>query len=567
MIRLTAAAGLLIVIFIFPGASADADDGLLAHWPLTHDARDVSGHSLHAQVHGVRFRASDGDNRAAAVFDGQSAWLEIPAARLRAVAGTSSDFTLCCDLFVPADADDLPGGLVSHYDAKARRGYQLSLKTAAGVTCSQSCWRQLHFGIDDRQSAERWTDQGRPGNALLAFSLCTFDGHLYAATCEPGAGETGRVWRLQETDEWIDCGAPDTANAVMALAEYNGQLYAGTGRYRLRGSSLEESPNTNPGGRVFRYEGGRRWTDCGKLPGAEAVGGLVVYRGHLYASSLYRPAGFWRYDGSDRWTDCGVPPRPKDLPGDTDSMRVVALTVYNGYLWASSYDGGRVFRWNGRRWEDCGQVGDNTQTYSFAVSDGHLYVGTWPSGKVYRRGQNGQWVSAGRLGQEREVMGMCVHNGRLIAGSLPLAQVYQYEGGTTWSLLDRLDRTPDVRYRRAWTMAEYAGQVFCSTLPSGRIFSWRAGRTAMADRSLAAGWHHVAAVRSADSLVLFTDGRLTAREHLPQDETYRVSAVTTDAPIRIGRGSGDFFCGRLRNVRIYERALSSDEIASLAGKR
>src|SRR5690606_33104255 len=117
----------------------------------------------------------------------------------------------------------------------------------------------------------------------------------------------------------------------------------------------------------------------------------------------------------------------------------------------------------------CGQLGDNTQTYSFAVYYGRLYVGTWPRGRVYRFEGNNDWTDVGRLGDELEVMGMLVHNGRLIAGTLPLAEVYSYEGDTIWRKLTRLDHTPDVTYRRAWTMAEHNGKVYCSTLPSGKI--------------------------------------------------------------------------------------------------
>ena len=114
-----------------------------------------------------------------------------------------------------------------------------------------------------------------------------------------------------------------TCNSVTALAEHDGKLYAGVGKYRLGGSALTESPNTNLGGRVLRYDGGTQWVDCGQLPGVEAIGGLVEFRGALYATSLYRPAGFFRYDGGTKWTDCGTP-----------GVRVEALAVYNGHLYA-----------------------------------------------------------------------------------------------------------------------------------------------------------------------------------------------------------------------------------------
>src|SRR5262249_8179924 len=160
------------------------------------------------------------------------------------------------------------------------------------------------------------------------------EGDLYAGTCEPGKGDAGHVYRYAGDTQWVDCGAPAPCNAVTALAVFHGKLHAGVGKYRVAGSALPESANVNLGGKVFRYGGDKKWTDCGQLPGAEAVGGMVVFRGALHASSLYRPAGFYRYEGGTKWADCGVP----------DGKRVEALAVYNGHLYATSYDVGRVYR-------------------------------------------------------------------------------------------------------------------------------------------------------------------------------------------------------------------------------
>jgi hypothetical protein len=244
-------------------------------------------------------------------------------------------------------------------------------------------------------------------------------------------------------------------------------------------------------------------------------------------------------------------------------MRVEALGVFNGSLYATSYDGGRVFRFDGNAWFDCGQLGKNTQTYSFAVRAGRLYVGTWPSGRVFRLEEPERWTDVGRLGEELEVMGMLVHNGRLIAGTLPLAEVYQFDGRDGWKKLTRLDYTPNVRYRRAWTMAEFNGQVFCSTLPSGRVYSWQAGRVAMSDRQLPPGWHHVAAARAGRALRVFVDGELagSATEFAPSDFD-----LSSDQPLRIGLGPNDFFKGRLCDVRLYRRVLTPVEIRALAGE-
>ncbi len=478
----------------------------------------------------------------------REAWPEVPADHAPRLG--RGEFTIAVWMQSDEAADVAPGDLASQYDPVKRRGFHLTLKSNMGVTSNQANWRHLQFGIDDGR-ASAWRDCGRPGKALFAFALASHEGALYAGTCEPGKTESGRVYRYAGGQQWSDCGAPDSANSVTAFAVHDGALYAGTGKYRVAGSALPESENTTPGGRVFRHGGGSRWIDCGQLPQTEAVGGMVVFRGRLYASSIYKPAGFFRHEGGRRWTDCGTP----------DGKRVQALTVHDGFLYASSYDGGRVYRYDGKRWTDCGQVGDNTQTYSFTSHEGRLHVGTWPSGRVFRFEDIGKWTDLGRLGEELEVMGMVVHNGRVIAGTLPLAEVYSYEGAAKWKRLARLDLTPDVKYRRAWTLAEHEGEVYCSTLPSGHVFAFAAGRQAAWGRSLSSAWHHVAAVKSADRLTLVVDGKRVAESAAFNAADYDLD---TTAPLRIGAGANGPFNGRLSDLRIYRRPLETSEIRQLA---
>jgi len=476
----------------------------------------------------------------------------------------TAEFTLALWMQSDEVADRLPGDLLSQYDPVLRRGFHLTLKSNPGTTTTQANWRHLQFGIDDDRESP-WRDCGRPGRALLAFALTVHEGDLYAGTCEPGQDESGRVYRYGPgADQWHDCGAPDNSNSVMALAVYQGRLYAGTGKYLLAGSALPESANTTLGGRVFRYEGDTRWTDCGQLPQTNAVGGMVVYRGHLYASSLYRPAGFFRYEGQSNWSSLPVPQRIDPATSALGPQRVESLTVHEGFLYASSYDGGHVYRFDGQSWTDCGQLGDNTQTYAFAQFEGRLMTGTWPSGRVYRFDDVDRWTDVGRLGGEHEVMGMLVHNGRLMAGTLPLAEVYAFDGGETWKRLARLDHTPDVTYRRAWTMAEHAGEVFCSTLPSGHVFAFSAGRQAAWGHTLSSDWHHVAAVKSADRLALYVDGVQVAQTPAFDAGSYQLN---TSTPLRVGRGMNGPWTGRLADVRMYQRTLNADEIKALAQQR
>ncbi|MSR31784.1 MAG: LamG domain-containing protein [Gemmataceae bacterium] len=471
----------------------------------------------------------------------------------------TADFSLALWMQNEETASRLPGDLLCQYDPALRRGFQLTLKSNTGTTTSQANWRHLQFSIDDNHSSA-WSDCGRPGNAILAFALASHEGKLFAGTCEPGKNESGRVYSYAENGNWTDCGAPGQANSVTALTAYHGKLYAATGKYRLAGSSLKESDNVHLGGRVFVYEGGHRWTDCGQLPNTEAVGGFVVFQGRLYASSLYKPAGFFRYEGGTKWTALQVPQGIDPATGMPGPKRVEALTMFDGFLYASSYDGGHVYRYDGKNWTDCGQLGNNTQTYSFAQYEGKLYAGTWPSGRVYRFDGLSKWTDTGRLGNELEVMGMLVHNGRLLAGTLPLAEVYSFEG-TSWKRLTRLDHTPDVTYRRAWTMAEHAGQVFCSTLPSGKVFAFSAGTQVGWGKSLDSAWHHIAAVKSGQKLELFVDGKPVAQSRAFDSKSY---SLNSQAPLQIGTGMNGPFNGRLSDIRLFQRALALEEITALA---
>jgi len=524
----------------------DAD--LIGQWKLSGDANDSSGNRLKTTASEVTFGVKGPDGKTqAATFNGKVSHLHVaPDALLK--LGTR-DFTL--GLWVHTDEqlhDDL-GDLITLYDARKRVGFNLSLRNNTGVTTSQANTRQLQFGID-AGTEPKWVDEGWPGSAVLAFALAVHNGALYAGTAATGKVETGHVYRHDGPGKWTDCGAPDKCNAISALAVYQGKLYAASSKYRFAGSALKESENANLGGRIYRYDKDSKWTEVGHLPETEAVGGLVVFKGRLYASSLYKPAGFFRMETEGKWTALAVP----------DGKRVESLGIFNGYLWATSYDGGRVYRYDGTSWKDLGQLGENTQTYSFAIHRGRLCVGTWPSGKVFRLKGNETWEDLGRLGTELEVMGMLVHNGQLYAGTLPLAEVYRFDGGQTWTKLAQLDKTPEVKYRRAWTMAQYQGRLFCSTLPSGHVHSLETGVCVTHDRELAPGWHHLTAIKRADRLRLYVDGKFVSESARFDPKKFD---LTTEEPLAIGAGAGDFFGGSLSDVRLYRRALSDEEIGKL----
>ncbi len=557
---LATAAGLLAAILLSNSVAAE-DDGLIAHWKLDGDVLDSSQGGHDAINHGVQF-----DRQGDAVFNGRDAWLEVPSTPSLGLA--QDDFTIAAWVHTARELDDVLGDLFSWYDSQSRTGITLGLMNYAGVTSAQSNWRNVTFGIDDGQLDPAWTDRGRPGNNHYVKSLVVYDGDLYAATWEPGAGQRGHVYRYAGGTEWQDCGAPDPANAITGMAVYNGKLYAGSETYSGGGSSLPLSPNTDHGGRVYRYEGGTRWVDCGKLADVRSVSGLAVFQGRLYAGTgtsggwrgdyrqTPRTRGMYRYEGDQLWTSCGCP-----------GLRVVHLGVHDGNLFGLSYDDGGFFRYDGGQdWTRLGPVPETTQVYSMAIYNGRPHVGTWPTGSVYRLETSQQWTHCGRLGDDKEVMGMAVYNGKLYAGTLPRAEVYRYDGGRTWTLTGQLDTTPDVVYRRAWSMAVFDGKLFCGVLPSGHVHSLQAGRCATYDHALPSGWMHLAAVRDHDRLRLYVNGKSVAESARFDPSAYDVS---NDARLKIGFGPHDYFNGKLKDVRVYRRALTGGDVVSLhqAGRR
>jgi hypothetical protein len=71
-------------------------------------------------------------------------------------------------------------------------------------------------------------------------------------------------------------------------------------------------------------------------------------------------------------------------------------------------------------------------------------------------------------------------------------------------------------------------------------------------------WHHVAGVYDGDTLMLFLDGKLVASQPL------KTILEITEARLAIGTSIPRYsFAGKLREVRLYKRALSEEEVDTL----
>jgi hypothetical protein len=542
-------------------AEGDADPGLAAYWPLKGDCRDHSGNANDGINKGVALGQAD------AIFNGIDNAIEVPDSKTLNFG--KGNFTIALRMNTDEHLTDVIGDIITKYDSVRRKGFNLGVMNYAGVVTTQVNSRNLFFGIDDGKIDAKWTDCGRPGKSIFVITLCVYDGALYAGTCETGKGELGRVYRYRGGQKWEDCGAPDNCNTIQSLVAYKGNLYAGSAYHDPHGSLLPESNNKNPGGRVFRYEGGQKWTNCGSLgDGVTTVHGLTEFNGKLYAFSWYEK-GFFRYDGGTTWTRLAEP-----------GSRFLSLLPYNGHLYATANrltplppDGRHVDQkivcpygmWrydeSADRWSGCGVPEDATQVYSSMIYRGEIYAGTWPNGTVFKYQGGEKWENCGRLDKEEEVMGLVVYNGKLYAGTLPSAKVFRYESPGKWIDTGQLDTTPDVSFRRAFTPVVYQGMLFCGTLPSGHVFSLEAGKSVSYDCALKPGWRHIAAVRDTDKLKLYVDGVLVANSGSFDRNDFDIS---NSKPLEIGFGANDYFKGAMRDMRLYRRALSTTEIAGLA---
>jgi hypothetical protein len=85
----------------------------------------------------------------------------------------------------------------------------------------------------------------------------------------------------------------------------------------------------------------------------------------------------------------------------------------------------------------------------------------------------------------------------------------------------------------------------------------------MSPNEIPPGWQHVAAIKTADRLKLYINGKLVNETKIPNSMKFNLN---NESPIKIGFGSNDYFYGRIHELRLYNRALSNQEIRALSAK-
>lgn len=378
--------------------------------------------------HGV----NHGVDLATGSFDGSSAYIEVPNSdSLR--LGTK-DFTFCAWIDTPEELDDIVGDVIDLYDPTNRRGITLAINSSAGGYQSQGSDRHVHFGVDNAKTSD-WQDCGRPNatSDYVGNSLTAYKGKLYASTI--GAeDEEGwcHVYCYDGGQKWTDCGRVGDGKTagVMPLIVHDGDLYAATSTYDwTRVAAGDYDP-----GRVYRYAGGTKWEDCGQPSDARTLNSLASFKGKLYVGGGPRTWGvFVRGDG-DQWAPSKI--FPKEGP---ERCFPHAMCRYDGKLFVGWPC---VYSFDGEAWTYAGEpVPDRDrmlQTHSMQVYQGNLYAGTWPEGKVAVYEGDESWQEVGRVGVDgTEVNALVVHNGKLYGGSIPRAEVCRFDDASEWTSLKR----------------------------------------------------------------------------------------------------------------------------------
>jgi hypothetical protein len=426
---------------------------------------DCRDYSGHGN-HGV----NHGVNLDTGTFDGISAYVEVPSSpSLKLGAG---DFALSAWVYTEKDLDDVVGDVLDLYDPSRRRGITLSINSSASGYQGQGSDRHVYFGIDNARVTD-WQDCGRPSltSPYVSNSMMVYKGKLYAAITDAKEEKDWcRVFRYEGGQNWTDCGRVGNGRTtgVGPLIVHDGQMYAVTWTYdwtRVQSGKYDA-------GRVYRYLGGTQWEDCGQPSDNRTLNCAASYKGNLYVGGGPNTWGVFVQEG-EGW-------KASKIFSNQGPQRCFphAMSRYNGKLF-TAYPA--VYSFDGEQWTYAGLPGPletipSLQTHSLAVYEGKLCAGTWPLAKVSRYVGGEEWQELGRVGEDgTEVNSLVVYNGKLYGGSIPRAEVCRYDGTAQWTSLKQFyspegwQPAPATKPTRA-QVAEWS-RVTSMTIYDGKLFA------------------------------------------------------------------------------------------------
>jgi hypothetical protein len=90
------------------------------------------------------------------------------------------------------------------------------------------------------------------------------------------------------------------------------------------------------------------------------------------------------------------------------------------------------------------------------------------------------------------------------------------------------------------------------------VLSYETGRCISRDYELPSGWVHLAAQRKGIMMNLYVNGK-----HVNEASHANLN-IDNEAMLKIGLGQHDYFNGRMKDLRVHNRALDEAEIGVLA---
>jgi len=226
---------------------------------------------------------------------------------------------------------------------------------------------------------------GTPDNTNV-MSLTSYNRHLYAGIFNKASG--AQLWRYDGSWELvIPDGFGDKFNVGINLFEFNGQLYAGTW-------NRDYGAERNYGGQIWRSSDGISWRQVVSGGFGDTSNGeifrFVLFKRQIYVSTWNITNGLeiWRSSTGDAgsWTKM-----TKGF-GSAENRSVVGFEIFNGYLYAGTFDafinnalGGEVWRSSdGAAWSqvNMGGFGDaeNHVISALAAFNSYLYAITTHTG-------------------------------------------------------------------------------------------------------------------------------------------------------------------------------------------
>lgn len=415
---------------------------------------------------------SHGANAAKGEFDGVSSYVEIPSSP--ALRLGSKDFSIAAWVYTEKDLADVFGDIIDLYDPAQRKGVTLSLNSTGNGYAGPGNDCHVSFGIDNARTSD-WTDCGRPNpnSRYISNSMLTYKGKLYvAATDGKDEADWGHVYRYEGGQKWADCGRVGNfrTTGIGPLFVHNGELHAVTSTYDWTRVS---SGNYDPG-RMFRYAGGTNWIDCGQVSSNRTMNTAASYKGRIFAGGGPENWSVHEYLGDKTWrlsTSFSKEGEQRCFP---HPMGRFNGRLYTGWPAVHSFDG--------TQWSYAGLPGPlgnvpSLQVHSLVVYGGSLYAGTWPEAVASKYLGGESWQPCGRVGEDgTEVNALTVYNGKLYGGSIPRAEVARYEGDTRWTSLKRFHTAtnnwvPGLPGKANRRQVNEWGRITTLTVHDGKLFA------------------------------------------------------------------------------------------------